>query len=37
MLPLAADPQVADFFNHCLAQQGEPLEHHYIMAVLRKP
>ncbi len=37
MLPLADDPETAAFFEQQLHAQSEPLEHHYILAVLRKP
>ncbi|MDF7800875.1 class I SAM-dependent methyltransferase [Pontiellaceae bacterium B1224] len=37
MLPLTDDPQLSEYFEQCLKQQTEPLEHHYIMAVLQKP
>jgi trans-aconitate methyltransferase len=37
MLPLTENPQLSEYFDHCLKQQTEPLEHHYIMAVLQKP
>lgn len=37
MLPLGSDPEVAAFFEQTLRARVEPLEHHYLMALLRKP
>lgn len=36
MLPLRSDAVVADYFEQCLQEQLAPLEHRYIMAILRK-
>lgn len=37
ILPIQNNPEVASFFDECLQQKNEPVEHHYTMAVLRKP
>jgi trans-aconitate methyltransferase len=36
MLPLRSDSEAAAWFEQCLRSRAEPLEHHYLLAVLRK-